>query len=268
MGGMSGYGPAMPRYALLLEYDGRPFCGWQRQDDVPSVQGALEAALQRFTGEEVLVQGAGRTDAGVHARGQVAHLDLQRDWSAERLAGALNYHVRPAPIAVLDAAQVADDFHARFDAVERRYCYRILPRRAPLTLEEGQVWRVPYALDAERMAAAAALLVGQHDFTTFRASICQAKSPVKSLDLAQVRTEEGPAGAEIRLYFQARSFLHNQVRSFAGTLERVGAGRWPVAQVATALAARDRAACGPVAPPQGLALTRVIYPRDPFSPPG
>ena len=250
----------MPRYALRVEYDGGPFAGWQRQAAEPSVQGALEAAAARIDPGPVLVQGAGRTDAGVHATGQVAHLDLGRDWPAERLAAALNAHLRPAPVAVTAAARVADDFHARFDAIERRYRFRVIVRRAPLVADRGFAWQVGRDLDLEAMRAAAADLVGRHDFTTFRAALCQARSPVRTLDALEISEGEAPAGREIRFDLRARSFLHNQVRSLVGTLERVGAGAWTPGRVAEALAARDRAACGPVAPPHGLWLTRVGYP--------
>ncbi len=218
------------------------------------MQGAVEAALGRL-GEAAPVTGAGRTDAGVHARGQVAHVDLARDWEPFRLAEALNHHLRPDPVAVLGVDGVPDDFHARFSAVRRHYLFRILCRRAPLTLEAGLAWRVAYPLDVEAMRAAAAALVGRHDFTTFRSAQCQALSPVKTLDAVEI----GRQGDEVAFRLHARSFLHNQVRSLVGTLERVGAGRWPPTRVAEALAARDRAACGPVAPADGLYLTRVDY---------
>jgi tRNA pseudouridine38-40 synthase len=250
----------MPRFALLIEYDGSPFAGWQRQGGQPSVQEAVERALARLDPAAPGIAAAGRTDAGVHAQGQVAHVDLAHEWEPFRLAEALNAHLRPDPVAILKVARVADDFHARFGAVERRYLYRILNRRAPPALDAGRVWHVKAALDARAMHAAGQALVGRHDFTTFRASLCQAKSPVKTLDEITVSL----AGEEIHLAFRARSFLHNQVRSIAGTLERVGAGAWPAARVAEALAARDRAACGPVAPPQGLSLTAVRYAEDPF----
>ncbi|MEM9795058.1 MAG: tRNA pseudouridine(38-40) synthase TruA [Pseudomonadota bacterium] len=251
----------MPRYAFRLEYDGRPFAGWQRQDGPDSVQQRLEEALRQLDPDVPSIAAAGRTDAGVHATGQVAHADVIKDWEPFRLSEAVNWHLKPAPIAVVDCAAVPDDWHARFDARERRYTFRIIARRAPLTLDAGQAWRVPGPLDAEAMRAGAAHLIGRHDFTTFRASICQAKSPVRTLDALDI--EDG--GEEIRLHLRARSFLHNQVRSIAGTLERVGAGSWPPERVKAALAARDRAACGPVAPPDGLCLTGVGYPSDPFS---
>ncbi|AUC54313.1 tRNA pseudouridine(38-40) synthase TruA [Sagittula sp. P11] len=254
----------MPRYALLVEYDGRPFAGWQRQAAQPSVQQAIEEALARLEPGPFTIAGAGRTDAGVHARGQVAQCDMAKDWDPFRLSEALNFHLKPAPVAIRACARVADDWHARFSAVERRYLFRILMRRAPATLEEGQVWRVMHPLDVEAMRAGAAYLVGRHDFTTFRSVMCQAKSPVKTLDSLEIEAVDGPAGPEVRFSLRARSFLHNQVRSFVGTLERVGAGAWTPERVREALEARDRAACGPVCPPQGLYLTGVGYPEDPF----
>jgi tRNA pseudouridine38-40 synthase len=254
----------MPRFALKIEYHGGPFCGWQRQTDLPTVQGAVEAALRRLEPDCAGIAAAGRTDAGVHALAQVAHADLRRDWAPFRLAEALNHHLRPAPVAVLAVARVADDWHARFSAVERRYLFRLLCRRAPATHEAGLVWQVKHPLDGPAMQAAADRLVGRHDFTSFRSSICQAASPVKTLDSLQVEARDRPDGREFLFHVRARSFLHNQVRSFVGTLERVGAGAWSPDDVAAALAARDRAACGPVSPPQGLYLAQVGYPADPF----
>lgn len=254
----------MPRYALLVEYDGRPFAGWQRQADQPSVQGAIEAALARLEPRAHTIAAAGRTDAGVHARGQVAHCDMVKDWDPFRLSEALNHHLKPAPVAIRACRAVPDDWHARFSAVERRYLFRLLMRRAPATLETGQVWRVMHPLDVEAMRAGAAFLVGQHDFTTFRSVMCQSHSPVKTLDEIRIEQVEGAAGPEIRFSLRARSFLHNQVRSIVGTLERVGAGAWPPSRVGEALAARDRAACGPVCPPHGLYLTGVGYPDPVF----
>jgi tRNA pseudouridine38-40 synthase len=256
----------MPRYAFLLEYDGGPFAGWQWQEGRPSVQGALEGALARLDPSCPRVAAAGRTDAGVHATGQVAHADLGRYWPPERLRDAVNWHLKPAPVAVVAVAAVPDAFHARFSATGRRYLYRIVARRPPLVQDRGFAWRVGQPLDVVAMRAGAAALVGRHDFTTFRASICQAASPVKTLDAVTIEAMPYAGGTEVRLRFAARSFLHNQVRSMVGTLERVGAGAWPPARVADALAARDRAACGPVAPPEGLTLTGVDYPEDPFAP--
>ena len=250
----------MPRYRLILEYDGAPFVGWQRQENGPSVQAALESALARISEGDVAVTGAGRTDAGVHALGQVAHMDLARDWDGFRLSEALNHHLRPAPIAVLEAALVDPEFHARFDAVERRYLYRVALRRAPLAVEAGRAWRIGRALDVDAMREGASHLIGRHDFTTFRSVQCQARSPVKTLDALDVSAVDGATGPEVRIESRARSFLHNQVRSLVGTLERVGSGKWPPERVAEALAACDRAACGPVAPPDGLYLLEVRYP--------
>ncbi|QYK41306.1 MAG: tRNA pseudouridine(38-40) synthase TruA [Paracoccaceae bacterium] len=256
----------MPRYAFRIEYDGTPFHGWQRQSEGhASVQGAVEAALARLDPAAPVVQGAGRTDAGVHATGQVAHADLSRDWDVFRLLQAVNAHLRPLPVAVTACAQVGADFHARFSARERQYLYRIVNRRAPPVLDRGTAWHVAPPLDAGAMRAGAAHLIGRHDFTTFRAALCQAQSPVKTLDAAGVEALPLPGGQEIRLTFRARSFLHSQVRSMVGTLERVGAGAWAPRRMADAIAARDRAACGPVAPPQGLCLTHVAYETDPFA---
>jgi tRNA pseudouridine38-40 synthase len=255
----------MPRYALKIEYHGGPFAGWQRQAGQPSVQEAVEAALRKLEPDAPGIAAAGRTDAGVHARGQVAHCDLSKDWDPFRLSEALNFHLKPDPVAVLAAARVADDWHARFSAIERRYLYRLATRRAPMTLERGLVWRVGHPLAAEPMREAAAHLVGRHDFTTFRSVQCQAESPVKTLDALEIEEVAVAHGAEFRFRVRARSFLHNQVRSLVGTLERVGAGSWSPADVRDALEARDRAACGPVAPPEGLSLEGVKYPADPFA---
>ena len=254
----------MPRFALLVEYHGAPFAGWQRQNDQPTVQGAIEAALAKLEHGTHTIAAAGRTDAGVHGWGQVAHCNLQKDWDPFRLSEALNFHLKPAPVAILACARVADDWHARFDAIERQYLFRLIARRAPLTSQAGQLWRVNHALDVDAMQAGANHLLGQHDFTTFRSSICQAKSPIKTLDELRVEAHPKPFGVEYRFHVRARSFLHNQVRSFVGTLERVGAGAWKPQDVADALAAKDRAACGPVSPPQGLYLAAVRYPQDPF----
>ena len=255
----------MPRYALQVEYHGAPFAGWQRQADQPSVQGAIEAALARLEPGPHTIAAAGRTDAGVHATGQVAHCDLMKDWDPFRLSEALNHHLKPAPVAIRNCARVEDDWHARFSAVERRYLFRLLMRRAPATHESGLVWQINHRLDADLLRQGAAHLVGHHDFTTFRSTICQAKSPVKTLDEIRIEEVETLSGPEIHFHLRARSFLHNQVRSIVGTLERVGAGSWPPARVAEALEAKDRAACGPVCPPQGLYLTDVGYPDDPFA---
>ncbi len=245
----------MPRYRLLIEYDGGPFCGFQAQKAQSSVQGALERAVLAFTGQSVRVAAAGRTDTGVHALGQVVHVDLERDWPPDTVREAMNAHLLPDPVVVLEAAEAPPGFHARFSAKGRRYLYRILNRRAPPALDRGRVWRVKAPLDAEAMQAAAQLLVGRHDFTTFRDAACQARSPVRTLDAAEVRRE----GEEVRLAFAARSFLHRQVRSMTGSLVEVGAGRWSAADLGAALEAKDRKACGPVAPAEGLYLAAVEY---------
>jgi tRNA pseudouridine38-40 synthase len=245
----------MPRYKLTLEYDGAPFAGWQIQADQLTVQGVLTAAIEALSGEKILVQGAGRTDAGVHAVAQVAHVDLARDWDIDTVRDALNAHLRPHPVAILKAERVADDFNARTSAIRRHYLYRIVNRRADLTLEAGRAWRVPRPLDVDAMHKAAQRLVGKHDFTTFRSTECQAKSPVKTLDALSVERN----GEEVMVTAVARSFLHNQVRSMVGSLEAVGEGKWSADDLSRALAARDRTACGPVAPPDGLYLMRVEY---------
>ena len=245
----------MPRYRLTIEYDGRPYNGFQAQASQPSVQGAIEAAVTAFSGQALRIAAAGRTDTGVHATAQVVHVDLERDWPAETVMNALNAHLVREAISVLDAVVVPDDWHARFSANERRYLYRILNRRAPPALEAGKVWHVKKPIDAEAMHAAAQHLIGLHDFTTFRDMACQSKSPLKTLDVARVLR----VGDEVHLVFEARSFLHRQVRSMTGTLAEVGVGRWTADDVQTALEARDRTACGPVAPADGLYLTGVGY---------
>lgn len=255
----------MPRYALKIEYNGAPFAGWQRQADQPSVQGAIEAALARLENDVPSIAAAGRTDSGVHALGQVAHCDMTKEWDAFRLSEALNYHLKPQPVAIVACARVDDDWHARFSATERQYLFRLVSRRAPVVHDAGQVWQVQQPLALEPMQQAAAHLLGRHDFTTFRAVMCQAASPVKTLDELRIEEVDYPSGREFRFHVRARSFLHNQVRSFVGTLERVGAGAWAPQDVKDALKAADRAACGPVSPPQGLYLSRVGYPDDPFS---
>ena len=256
----------MPRFALRIDYHGGPFAGWQRQaGGLVSVQGAVEAALAKLEPVEHTIAAAGRTDAGVHATAQVAHVDLARDWDPFRLAAALNAHLRPHPVAITACARVADDFHARFSATGRRYVYRLVARRGPVTHDKGLVWQVLTPLAVEAMRQGAAHLVGHHDFTSFRSTFCQAKSPVKTLDRIDITEHAYPGGIEYRFELAARSFLHNQVRSIVGTLERVGAGSWSPDKVGKALAARNRAACGPVAPPQGLYLVGVTYPGDPFA---
>lgn len=245
----------MPRYRITIEYDGTPFVGWQAQAEGTSVQQTIEAAIFAFCGERVTLKAAGRTDSGVHALGQVAHFDLERPRETFVIREALNYHIRPAPACVLDCLEVSTDFDARFSATRRHYLYRILNRRAPPALERDRVWWVTVPLDAQRMQEAAQALVGHHDFTTFRASQCQAASPVKTLDRLDV-TRNGD-GIEIRA--SARSFLHHQVRSMVGTLKHAGDGRWSPADVAAALAKRDRRACGVVAPAGGLYLVAVDY---------
>jgi len=254
----------MPRYALKIEYDGAPFAGWQRQRDLPSVQGAVETALRRLEPEAPGIAAAGRTDSGVHATGQVAHCDLAQDWETFRLGEALNFHLKPAPVAIVAVARVQDDFHARFSAIGRRYVFRLVARRAPMVHDAGLVWQVRHPLSLAAMQEGAAHLIGLHDFTTFRSTMCQSASPIKTLDKLDISEHPYAGGREFRFTLTARSFLHNQVRSIVGTLERVGAGHWPALRVARALAARDRTACGPVCPPQGLYLTDVKYPQAPF----
>ena len=245
----------MPRYRLIVEYDGGPFMGWQRQENGPSVQAALEEAVFKLSEERVTMTGAGRTDAGVHARGQVAHFDLQKEFPPDTVRDALNAHLRPAPVAVLAAALAAPDFHARVQATARHYEYRVLCRRAPPALDRGRVWHLSRGLNVAPMQLAARSLLGQHDFTTFRSSECQAKSPVKTLDRLDVMAQ----GDEVVFYASARSFLHHQVRSMVGTLKLVGEGKWQPKDVAAALEAKERARCGTVAPPDGLTLLRVDY---------
>ena len=245
----------MPRYKLIIEYDGTPFSGWQIQDNALTVQGSLERAVKAICGEDVRVHGAGRTDAGVHALGQVAHCDIAKHFVPGRFRDGLNAHLRPQPIGVLSAEIVPDTFEARFSATRRHYLYRITNTRANLALDIGRVWRVPRLLDTDAMHTAAQKLVGKHDFTTFRDTECQAKSPEKTLDQLDVVRDDDA----VRIMTSARSFLHSQVRSMVGSLVWVGEGRWSAADLAAALAARNRAACGPVAPPEGLYLVKVEY---------
>ncbi len=245
----------MPRYKLTIEYDGGPFVGWQRQDNGLSVQQAIEEAVEAFCQERAVAHCAGRTDAGVHALGQVAHIEIAKEAPPDKVRDALNFHLRPHPIAILQAEVAAPDFHARFSATGRSYLYRILLRRAPAALERGHVWHLPFPLDAGAMHAAAQELVGHHDFTSFRSTACQAPSPMKTLDELSVSR----AGEEIHVTAKARSFLHNQVRIMVGTLKLVGEGKWSARDVAKALAAADRTQGGPTAPPDGLYLTEVRY---------
>ncbi len=245
----------MPRYRLLIEYDGTDFFGWQMQADHVSVQGVLEKALATLHGTEIIVHGAGRTDTGVHALGQVAHVDLPKPWDPFVLRNAINGNVRPHRVSVIEASEVGEDFHARFSATKRVYLFRILNRRAPPSLYVNRVWHVPAELDAGAMHEAAQYLVGHHDFTTFRAADCQAKSPVKTLD----RLDVSRYGEEIEIHAEARSFLHHQVRSMVGSLKFVGDGKWQPRDIKSALDAKDRAACGVVSPPHGLYLMSVSY---------
>jgi tRNA pseudouridine38-40 synthase len=252
----------MPRYKILIEYDGVPYSGWQRQANAPSVQQTIEEAIERFSGEAVSTRGAGRTDTGVHALGQVAHFDLSRPWKTDRIRDAMNAQLRPAPIAILKAEAVPDDFDARRSALRRHYLYRVVDRRAPAAIDINRVWDVRTRLDVDAMQEAADSLIGKHDFTTFRSADCQAESPLKTLDRLVVSRR----GEEVHFEVTARSFLHNQVRSMVGTLKKVGEEKWPVTRVWEALQARDRKACGPVAPPGGLYLVKVDYGSKPEQP--
>ena len=250
----------MPRYKLTIEYDGTPYVGWQRQDNGRSVQGAIEEAARKLCGHVVTVRGAGRTDAGVHARGQVAHADFEKDWPADTVRDALNAHLGQAgdSVAILAAIPAADDFDARFSATRRHYLYRIVNRRSPLALERNRALWVTKPLDADAMHDAAQRLVGRHDFTTFRSVHCQAKNSVRTLDRLDVTRD----GDQVEIVATAQSFLHNQIRSFAGTLRLVGEGAWSAEDVAAAIAARDRTACGSVAGPKGLYFLQVDYPAE------
>jgi len=253
------------RVFIELAYDGTKYHGWQRQRDVPSVQQTIEIAISKIAPEKPEIQGAGRTDAGVHATGQIAHVDLNKPWDSFRLSEAINYHLRPEPISITKCSIVADDFHARFSAKERRYVFRLLSRRAPAIVDVGWVWQIQHDLDLELMQEGAKYLVGKHDFTTFRSSICQAQSPIKSLKEISVKEISLEHGKEFEFTIIARSFLHNQVRSFIGTLERVGSGSWDPERVHEALIAKDRSQCGPVCPPHGLYLAQVSYDTEIFS---
>ncbi len=249
----------MTRFRLTVEFDGRPFMGWQRQAHGPSVQQAIEEAVTAITGEPAVLHAAGRTDAGVHALAMAAHVDIARPITPFRLADGLNAKLRPLPVAIIAAQVVADDWHARFSCIGRRYVYRIANRRAPLALEAGRAWRVPVVLHADAMNRAAQLLVGRHDFTTFRSAHCQAESPVKTLDRLTVRR----LGETVEIEAAARSFLHHQVRSMVGCLELVGRGKWSEKDLKRALQARDRAALGFNAPPDGLYFVEALYPNEP-----
>ena len=246
----------MPRYKITIEYDGAPYCGWQRQDDQKTVQGEIERACAMINGNAAVdVFGSGRTDSGVHALGQIAHFDLAKDMRADKVRDALNFHLKDEPITVLDAQVADDEFHARFDATSREYLYRIIDRRPKLALERGRVWRIPVAMDVDAMHAAAQTLIGKHDFTTFRDKLCQAKSPVKTLDVLRVSR----VGDEIHINAKARSFLHRMVRSIVGSLAEVGMDKWDSEDMAMALSAKSRVECGPVSPPDGLYLVKVNY---------
>lgn len=251
----------MPRYAFRIEYDGGPFCGWQRQVDLPTVQGQIENAARRIEPNHTGLFGAGRTDTGVHATGQVAHLDTEKEWAPDKLRQAINHFLKPDPIALTAATLVDGNFHARFSATKRLYQFRVTAQRSPMVLDRGRTWHINHKLDVAVMQAAAAHLIGKHDFTTFRSTLCQARSPVKTLEkLAITETRVSDARFDYAFDLEALSFLHNQVRSLVGTLERVGAGSWEPIDVANALMQRDRSACGPVAPPDGLYLRDVQYP--------
>ena len=255
----------MRRYAFKIEYNGQSFYGWQRQNALPTVQSALELALAKLEPDLPTVAAAGRTDTGVHGLGQVAHCDMQKDWDCDRLKGALNFHLRPDKISIIACAIVDPNWHARFSALGRDYLFRLVCRSAPVTHDAGLVWQSRHPLDIGAMRAGAAYLIGTHDFTTFRSTMCQAKSPIKTLDVLDMSEHGYHAGTEIRFHVKARSFLHNQVRSLVGSLERVGAGAWQPERMAKALAAQDRSACGPVCPSDGLYLENVRYPTDVFS---
>lgn len=245
----------MFRYKITIEYDGTPYVGWQIQDNGLSVQEVLSTAVKNLTGEEFVPKGSGRTDAGVHALGQVAHIDLSKDWNLSKIRDGLNYHLRPAPIAITKAEVVDDEFDARFSAIRRHYRYVIVNRRARLTIDRAYAWQVPRPLDHELMNEAAQSFVGHHDFTTFRSTHCQAKSPLKTIDTVSVLRE----GEKVIVECSARSFMHNQVRSMVGSLAEVGMGKWPVSGIQSAIDAKDRAACGPVAPAHGLYFLKVEY---------
>ncbi len=255
----------MGRYAIKIEYNGEGFVGWQKQKAHLGVQQIIEDALLRLEPTASGVQGAGRTDAGVHATGQVAHFDMVQDWAPFRLKEALNFHLKPNPVSIIAIAAVDDEFHARFDAQERHYVFRLIARREPVVFEKGLVWHVRGPLDVDAMQEAANHLLGRHDFTTFRSTMCQAPNPVKTLDRLDITHSPVTNGVELRFDVRARSFLHNQVRSFVGSLKRVGAGSWTPDDMRAALEAKDRVACGLVSPPHGLYLANVVYPTDIFA---
>ena len=254
----------MPRYALKVEYNGQGFHGWQRQNGLPTIQGQIEQALAKLEQNLPTICAAGRTDTGVHALGQVAHCDMAKDWPTDRLRGALNFHLKATKISIINCALVQPDWHARFSAIGRHYLFRIVCRIAPVTHDKGLVWQSKHKLDVEFMRKGALHLLGTHDFTTFRSTMCQASSPVKTLDAIDITKHRYPNGNEVRIRVSARSFLHNQVRSIVGTLERVGSHAWQHGQVGEALKAQDRTACGPVCPPNGLYLESVRYSENPF----
>ena len=254
----------MPRFALKIEYNGQVFHGWQRQKELPTVQGKIEQALAELEPNLPSICAAGRTDAGVHALGQVAHCDLEKGWETSQLRGALNFHLKKTNISIIDCASVQPDWHARFSATGREYLFRIVCRIAPITHDLGLVWQSKHKLDLNAMKAGAIQLLGTHDFTTFRSTMCHAKSPIKTLDQISIKESDYPGGIEVKIRIRARSFLHNQVRSIVGTLERVGSHAWQPSEIGEALRAKERSACGPVCPPDGLYLAKVSYKLDPF----
>ena len=254
----------MPRFAFKIEYNGQGFYGWQRQNSLCTIQGEIEQALAKLEPDLPNIIAAGRTDTGVHGLGQVAHCDMAKNWEAKRLKGALNFHLKPAKISIVDCAVVDTDWHARFSATGREYLFRLVCRAAPVTHDAGLVWQSRQLLDLEAMRKGAEQLLGTHDFTTFRSTMCQAASPIKTLDAIDISQHPYPEGSEVRFHVRARSFLHNQVRSLVGTLERVGAHAWQPNQVGEALRVQDRTACGPVCPPDGLYLENVSYENNPF----
>ncbi len=254
----------MYRYALTIEYDGTNFHGWQIQKKLPTIQGAINFAIAKIQSSFEGITGAGRTDSGVHASGQVAHLELNKNWEPFRLQQALNFHLKPKPIAIIKVNRVVDDFHARFSAIERHYQFKIVNRDSPLTFQQNRYWLVKRKLNIRKMQKAANYLIGCHDFTTFRSSLCQAKSPVKTMKQIEIISTNTELWPSIEINIKAKSFLHNQVRSIVGTLEKVGSNTWEPEQVAAALVAKNRNECGPVAPPYGLYLAKVIYPQNLF----